>query len=89
MRRRGSGSGRDLPTGHGEERGWAHSNGKTTTERLVVVAEAAVAGAERQELIGGEVLRARDGNGSAARFEANEEAREELRDALSTTGSAP
>jgi hypothetical protein len=39
-------------------------------KRLVTVAEAAAAGAERHELIGGEVLRARYGNGKTSRVRA-------------------
>ena len=55
----------------------------------MVVARAVVAGNERGELIGGEVVRARDDHGDSARFGANGKARGELRDALSTRGSAP
>ena len=52
---------------HQTERDRSRSNGKTTAERSVTMAEAAVAGVERIELIGGEVLRARYGNGATGR----------------------
>ena len=48
-----------------------------------------MAGNERGELIGGEVVWARDDHGDSARFGANGKARVELRDALSSKGSAP
>jgi hypothetical protein len=53
-RRRGLGCRRKTRTEHGEERGWAHSNGETTPRRMAAVSRAAVAGGERYELAGGE-----------------------------------
>ena len=53
-----SGELRDSSTPHHFGRGRARSNGKTTAERMVVVVEAVVAGNERGELIGGEVVQA-------------------------------
>ena len=44
--------------GHQNGRDRSHSNGKTTAERMVVVAEVVVAGIERYRLDGGEVVRA-------------------------------
>ena len=66
-RRNYAGAGRDSSTPHYFGRGRARSNSKTTAERSVTMAEAAVAGAERIELIGGEVLRARYGKGVTGR----------------------
>ena len=43
--------------GHQNGRDRSHSNGKTTTERMVVVAEAVVARVERYRLVGGKVVR--------------------------------
>ena len=54
-----------------------------------VAAEAVVAGVERHGLDGGEVVRASEEDGDAARVGADGKARAELRDALSTKGSAP
>ena len=54
-----------------------------------MVVEAVVAGVERHELVGGEVVRARNEDGDTARFGANGKARGELRDAMSTKDSAP
>jgi hypothetical protein len=89
MRRRGSGSDRDSRTERRFERGRVLSNGETTAGRLVVVAEAAVAGAERFRLVVGEVVRACDAAVAAARKQLNGEAGGVLREALSSTGSAP
>ena len=54
-----------------------------------MVVEAVVAGVERHELVGGEVVRVSNEDGDTARFGANGKARVDLRDALSTKGSAP
>ena len=43
---------------HQTERDRSRSNGKTTAKRVGAVVEAVVAGVERHELAGGEVLRA-------------------------------
>ena len=43
--------------GHQIGRDRSHSNGKTTAERMVVVAEAVVARVKRYRLDGGEVVR--------------------------------
>jgi len=56
--RRGSGEWRVSSVGHQNGRDRSHSNGKTTAERMVVVAEAVVARVERYRLVGGEVVRA-------------------------------
>ena len=55
---RGSGEWRVSYADHQNGRDRSHSNGKTTAERMVVVAEAVVARVERNRLDGGEVVRA-------------------------------
>ena len=54
-----------------------------------MVVEAVVAGVERHELAGGEVVRARNEDGDTARFGASGKTRGKLRDAMSTKDSAP
>jgi hypothetical protein len=65
------------------------SIGGTAPRRMVVVRGPVVAGAERHELAGGEVLRASDGNIKTVRVRAIYLARNDLRARANTTETIP